>query len=84
MNRTSPRSPPLSQRESVESTQIYLFHADLTIKQRAREIAAPLGTRTGRYRPPDALLAFLDEPCDYAEERGLSDRLTSTNDDLHR
>jgi site-specific recombinase XerD len=45
--------------ESVESTQIYL-HADLTIKQRALDRTTPLGTATGRYRPPDALLAFLD------------------------
>jgi integrase/recombinase XerD len=45
--------------ESVESTQIYL-HADLAIKQRALDRTTPLGTATGRYRPPDALLAFLD------------------------
>jgi len=45
--------------ESIESTQIYL-HADLAIKQRALDRTTPAATATGRYRPPDALLAFLD------------------------
>lgn len=45
--------------ESLQSTQMYL-HADMTIKQRALERTAPPDTPTGRYRPPDALLAFLD------------------------
>jgi integrase/recombinase XerD len=45
--------------ENVETTQMYL-HADLTIKERALARTAPTGTRPGRYRPPDALLAFLD------------------------
>lgn len=45
--------------ESVETTQIYL-HADLAIKERALARTAPTGTRPGRYRPPDSLLAFLD------------------------
>lgn len=45
--------------ENVETTQMYL-HADLTIKERALARTAPTGTRAGRYRPPDTLLAFLD------------------------
>jgi integrase/recombinase XerD len=45
--------------ESVESTQIYL-HADLAIKQRALDRTTPIGADTGRYRPPDTLLTFLD------------------------
>ena len=45
--------------ESVETTQIYL-HADLAIKERALARTAPTGTKPGRYRPPDALLAFLE------------------------
>jgi hypothetical protein len=54
--------------ESVEATQIYI-HADMTIKERALARAAPPNTRPGRYRPPDALLAFL-EGSDYAEHSG--------------
>jgi len=45
--------------EGVETTQIYL-HADLAIKERALARTAPAGTAAGRYRPPDALLAFLE------------------------
>ena len=45
--------------ERVETTQIYL-HADLAIKQRALARTTPPATKPGRYRPPDALLAFLD------------------------
>jgi integrase/recombinase XerD len=45
--------------ESVETTQIYL-HADLAIKQRALPRTTPTGTKPGRYRPPDPLLAFLE------------------------
>lgn len=45
--------------EGVETTQIYL-HADLAIKERALARTAPTGTIPGRYRPPDALLAFLE------------------------
>jgi integrase/recombinase XerD len=46
--------------ESIQSTQIYL-HADLALKQRALARTAPIGTPPGRYRPPDTLLAFLDD-----------------------
>jgi site-specific recombinase XerD len=45
--------------EHVDTTQIYL-HADLAIKERAIARTAPPNVRPGRYRPSDALLAFLD------------------------
>jgi site-specific recombinase XerD len=45
--------------ERVQTTQIYL-HADLSLKERALARTAPPRTRPGRYRPPDALLAFLE------------------------
>ncbi len=45
--------------ESVETTQIYL-HADLALKEKALAKTAPLGVSPGRYRPDDALLAFLE------------------------
>jgi site-specific recombinase XerD len=45
--------------EGVQTTQIYL-HADLAIKERALARTAPNGTTSGRYRPPDRLLAFLE------------------------
>ena len=45
--------------ETTRTVQAYL-HADMTIKQRALDRTAPPGCPTGRYRPPDALIAFLD------------------------
>ncbi len=45
--------------ERAETTQIYL-HADLAIKERALARTAPINARSGRYRPPDPLLAFLE------------------------
>lgn len=45
--------------ESVETTQIYL-HADLRLKEKALSRTTPRGTRSGRYRPTDELLAFLE------------------------
>lgn len=45
--------------ESVETTQIYM-HADLTLKERALARTAPIDGKPGRYRPPDDLLAFLE------------------------
>jgi integrase/recombinase XerD len=45
--------------EQVETTQIYL-HADLALKERALARTKPLDSKPGRYRPPDALLRFLD------------------------
>ena len=45
--------------ESVETTQIYI-HADMRLKENAlRQVTAP-GVRSGRYRPDDQLLAFLE------------------------
>jgi site-specific recombinase XerD len=46
--------------ERAETTQIYL-HADQTIKERALARTTPIGSTPGRYRPPDALLAFLEQ-----------------------
>jgi hypothetical protein len=45
--------------EQVETAQIYL-HADLGIKERALARTTPPNTMPGRYRAPDALLAFLE------------------------
>ncbi len=45
--------------EQINTTAIYL-HADLTLKERAIARTAPPNTSPGRYRAPDALLAFLD------------------------
>ena len=44
----------------VRSTQPYL-HADLTIKEKALALVTPPTVTPGRYKPPDALLAFLEE-----------------------
>jgi hypothetical protein len=46
--------------ERAETTMIYV-HADMTIKERALARTAPTGTTAKRYRPPDRLLAFLDQ-----------------------
>jgi site-specific recombinase XerD len=43
----------------VRSTQPYL-HADLSIKERALALTTPASVKPGRYRPPDAVLAFLE------------------------
>jgi site-specific recombinase XerD len=43
----------------LRSTQAYI-HADLATKERALARVAPNGTRPGRFRPPDPLLAFLE------------------------
>ena len=45
--------------EQERTTHIYL-HADLAIKQKALDRATPPDARPGRYRPPDRLLAFLE------------------------
>jgi integrase/recombinase XerD len=45
--------------ESIETTQMYL-HADLALKEKALARTSPTGVSPGRYRPDDALLAFLD------------------------
>lgn len=46
--------------ESLESTNVYL-HADMAIKERALARTTPPDTSPGRYRPPDQLLAFLND-----------------------
>lgn len=43
----------------ITTTDRYL-HADMSQKERALARTQPPGTQPGRYRPPDALLAFLD------------------------
>jgi integrase/recombinase XerD len=45
--------------ERIETTQMYL-HVDLALKERALDRTKPLDSKPGRYRPPDALLRFLD------------------------
>jgi Phage integrase family len=45
--------------ESLRSTQPYI-HADLKLKEKALARTSPPTTKTGRYRPPDKLLAFLE------------------------
>ncbi len=44
--------------ESVETTQIYI-HADLELKEKALAKTTPLNLKSGRYRPDDHLLTFL-------------------------
>lgn len=43
----------------IRSTDAYI-HADLTIKERALAMTTPPSVRPGRYKPPDAILAFLE------------------------
>lgn len=45
--------------ESIETTQIYL-HADMQMKERALGHADISGVTPSRFRPSDALLAFLE------------------------
>lgn len=45
--------------ESMETTQIYL-HADLALKEQALARTTPPNVQTGRYRPADTLLTFLE------------------------
>ena len=46
--------------EQVDTTTRIYLHADLSIKERALARTRPRHTKPGRYRPPDRLLAFLD------------------------
>lgn len=46
--------------ESIETTQVYL-HADMRLKEQALARTAPSGLSPGRFRPDDALLAFLEK-----------------------
>jgi site-specific recombinase XerD len=45
--------------EQISTTNIYL-HADMTQKQQAIDRTRPLAAKSGRYQPPDILLAFLE------------------------
>jgi len=45
--------------ETLETTNKYI-HADMELKQRALDRTTPPNTKPGRYRPPDPLLAFLE------------------------
>lgn len=45
--------------EQIATTNIYL-HADMTQKEQAIARVTPPGIKPGRYKPPDALLAFLE------------------------
>ena len=45
--------------ESVETTQMYI-HADMQIKETAMARTRPVDAKSGRYRPGDKLLAFLE------------------------
>lgn len=46
--------------EQVTTTYGFYLHADMRAAERAIELVAPPGTKPGRYRAPDALLAFLE------------------------
>lgn len=43
----------------VRSTDAYV-HADMTIKEKALALTAPVTAKPGRYHPTDKILAFLD------------------------
>jgi integrase len=43
----------------TRSTDAYV-HADITIKEKALALAAPINAKPGRYRPTDKVLAFLE------------------------
>ena len=45
--------------EHTQTTQTYL-HADIEIKEKALAKTTSVTTKSGRYKPPDALLAFLE------------------------
>ena len=45
--------------EQVSTTSVYV-HADMSQKERAIARVTPLAVKPGRYRAPDALLAFLE------------------------
>lgn len=44
----------------VRSTDAYV-HADINIKEKALALTTPASARPGRYRPPDKVLAFLND-----------------------
>jgi len=43
----------------IRSTDAYV-HADMTIKERALAATTPVTVPAGRYQPPDAILALLE------------------------
>jgi integrase/recombinase XerD len=45
--------------ESIQTVMIYT-HADMALKEQALARTTPFNTKHGRYHPPDALLAFLE------------------------
>lgn len=45
--------------ESIETTQMYL-HADIRMKERALARTDPLAAQSGRFKPSDDLMAFLE------------------------
>ena len=45
--------------ESIETAQMHV-HADLTLKEKALARITPIESAPARYRPPDALLAFVE------------------------
>jgi integrase/recombinase XerD len=45
--------------ETLDTTNKYI-HADMELKRRALDRTTPPNTKPGRYRPPDPLLAFLE------------------------
>jgi len=46
--------------EQISTTNVYL-HADMTQKQQAIDRTNPIAAKPSQYRPPDALLAFLED-----------------------
>ena len=46
--------------ESTQTTSAIYLHADMSLKEQALARTTPPNTRPGRYRPRDALLAFLE------------------------
>lgn len=44
---------------NITTTQVYI-HADLALKERALARTAPQNAPSGRYQPPDSILAFLE------------------------
>jgi hypothetical protein len=56
---TGPRRAAHPVHESITSTQAYL-HADMKQKEQAIAKTSPVGGKHARYKPPDPLLAFLE------------------------
>jgi integrase len=46
--------------ESTQTTSTVYLHADMALKEQALARTTPPHTSPRRYRPPDALLAFLE------------------------